>query len=124
MSSSISPKMLKEHSCICAKAIGTIINRGILSGDFDATLKRADLVPIHKEGETTNKKNYRNISLLPVVSKIFEKTMQKQMGSYMDAFLSPFLCGYRKGFNAQHALISMLEKWRVSLDKNDTGVQC
>ena len=35
----------------------------------------------------------------------------------MELFLSPFLCGYRKGFNAQHALLSMLEKWRASLDK-------
>ena len=32
-------------------------------------------------------------------------------------FLSPFLCGYRKGYSAQHALLSMLEKWKISLDK-------
>ena len=34
----------------------------------------------------------------------------------MEGYLSNFLCGYRKGYNAQHALISMLEKWRISLD--------
>ena len=39
----------------------------------------------------------------------------------MDLFLSPFLCGYREGFNAQHSLLSMLEKWRVSLDKGGYG---
>ena len=35
----------------------------------------------------------------------------------MDSILSDRLCGYRKGFNAQHALISMTEKWRKSMDK-------
>ena len=56
-----------------------------------------------------------------MVSKIFEKIMQKQIGSFTDTFLSPFLCGYRKGYNAQHALALMLEKWRISLDKKGFG---
>ena len=37
--------------------------------------------------------------------------MQKQMVAYIEKFLSPYLCGYRKGFNAQYALIAMIEKW-------------
>ena len=43
--------------------------------------------------------------------------MKKQISNYIDRFLSDKLCGYRKGFNAQHALISMIEKWRKSMDK-------
>ena len=121
MSSSIPPKALKENGCVCAETLKSIINSGISNGNFDDSLKRADLIPLHKLDDTTNKKNYRGISLLPVVSKIFEKVLQKQIGAYMDLFLSPFLCGYRKGFNAQHALLSMLEKWRVSLDKGGYG---
>jgi hypothetical protein len=35
----------------------------------------------------------------------------------MNIFLSNKLCGYRKGFSAQHALITMIEKWRKSIDK-------
>lgn len=121
MSSSIPPKVLKENGCVCAEPLKSIINSGISNGNFDDSLKRADLIPLHKLDDTTNKKNYRGISLLPVVSKIFEKIIQKQIGAYMDLFLSPFLCGYRKGFNAQHALLSMLEKWRISLDKGGYG---
>ena len=41
---------------------------------------------------------------------------QKQIISYIDQFLSKFLCGYRKGYSTQTALISMLEKWRKTLD--------
>ena len=61
------------------------------------------------------------MSLLPVVSKIFEKIMQRQISAYLEEYLSPFLCGYRKGFSAQHALLAMLEKWRISLDKGGYG---
>ena len=117
MSSSIPPRFLKESITVCSQPLTNIINNGISNSCFDGGLKLADLTPVHKAEETTNKKNYRNISLLPVVSKIFEKLMQAQISVYMEKFLSPFLCGCRKGFSAQHSLLSMLEKWRISLDK-------
>ena len=120
-SGSVPTKILKEYSDICSKPLLTIINDGILSGKFDDTLKLADLVPIHKEGDTMHKQNYRNVSLLPVVSKVFEKVMQKQIGAHMDSFLSDFLCGYRKGYNSQYALLAMLEKWKKSYDKGGFG---
>ena len=44
--------------------------------------------------------------------------MQSQMKDYIDKHLSPYLCGYRKGFNAQYALMSMIEKWKTWLDKD------
>ena len=56
---------------ICSKPSTDIINDCILNSYFDIGLKCADLTPVHKAEDTTNKKNYRNISLLPAVSKIF-----------------------------------------------------
>ena len=44
--------------------------------------------------------------------------MQKQMVNYIEEFLSPYLCGYRKGFNAQYALVAMVEKWKECLDRD------
>ena len=35
--------------------------------------------------------------------------------------MSPYLCGYRKGFNSKHALISLIERWRKSLDNKGYG---
>ena len=77
-----------------------IINSGISTSIYDNGLKLADLAPVHKTEDTTYKRNYRNISLLPVVSKVFEKNMQAQISDYMETFMSPFLCGYRKGYSA------------------------
>ena len=98
-----------------------IINDGILNSYFDIGLKYADLTPVHKAEGTTDEKNYRNTSLLPAVSKIFEKLLHTQVATYVEEFLSPFLCGYRKGYNAQYALLVMLEKWRISLDNGGYG---
>ena len=47
---------------------------------------------------------------------------KKQFSSFIDEFLSPYLCGYRKGFNTQYALLSLIEKWKETLDgKGYTG---
>ena len=69
-----------------------------------------------KKEDASLLKNYRPVSVLPVVSKIYERIMQKQILEYIDKHLSPHLCGYRKGYSTQTALISMLEKWKLSID--------
>ena len=84
--------------------------------NFPGPLKQADITPTHKKVDTTNKENYRPVSILPSVSKIFERNMFDQISGYIDKYLSPHLCGFRKGYNTQHSLIVMLEKWRKALD--------
>ena len=71
---------------------------------------------MHKKLENILKENYRPVSLLPVISKLFERLMQKQMKTFIEKFLSSFLCGYRKGYNTQYALLAMIEKWKKILD--------
>ncbi len=83
---------------------------------FPSKLKLADITPLYKKLEAIYKENFRPVSLLPVVSKIFERIMQKQMRDYIDRYLSPHLCGYRRGYNSQYALVAMIEKWKRSLD--------
>ena len=43
--------------------------------------------------------------------------MQKHVINHVNTFLSPYLCGYRKGFSTQYALLSLLEKWKKTIDK-------
>ena len=70
MSSSIPTKILKENNNVCCRSLVIIINKVISNSHFDNRLKLADLTPIHKSDATTNKKNYTNVSVLPVVSKV------------------------------------------------------
>ena len=110
-------KRLKEVVDIVAEPLSQIWKIEIVQGrKFASQLKRGDITPLHKKLENILKENYRPVSLLPVVSKLFEKLMQKQMKSFIETFLSSFLCGYRKGYNTQYALLAMIEKWKKSLD--------
>ena len=47
--------------------------------------------------------------------------MQKQISGYISNYLSPYLCGYRKGFSSQQALLSLIENWKMVLDKKGFG---
>ena len=113
----IPPKILKEHSDVCSPILKELINYTFKNNEFPDKLKLADVTPVFKKDDATNVKNYRPISVLPSSSKIFERIMHTQISSFMHDHLSPILCGYRKGFSTQHALISLLEKWRAILDK-------
>ena len=47
--------------------------------------------------------------------------MQRQINNHIKNYLSPNLCGYRKGYNTQHALVSLMEKWKKILDNKGFG---
>ena len=103
---------------MCSPALANIWNEEILlNKNFPENLKLVDVTPIFKKKDKTFVENYRPVSVLPTVSKIFERIMQKQITDYIGKFISPFLCGYRKGFNTQYALLSLIERWRLRLDK-------
>ena len=81
------------------------------------------MTPIHKKEERTLLKNYRPVSLIPIVSKLFQRDMYNQILLYIDKFLSPNLFGYRMGHSTEQCLIIMLEVWKEALDgKNKAGV--
>ena len=54
-------------------------------------------------------KNYQPDSVPLTVSKVFERLMHIQVKNYVDSFFTHFLCGYRKGYNTQTALLSLIE---------------
>ena len=80
----------------------------------------ANVTPIHKKGPRTTTGNYRPVSILPNMSKIYKKCIHEQLFSYFETILLKYQCGFRKGYSAQHCLIVMLEKWRTALDNNGT----
>ena len=97
-------------------------NNSLSCATFPTSMKYADVIPIHKKDDKTGKENYRPISILPNLSKVYEKLMYNQIYPYFDTLFSKFQCGFRKGFNAQHCLLAMIEKWCKTLDKGgETG---
>ena len=47
--------------------------------------------------------------------------LRRQVSSKVDHFLSTFMCGYRKGLSTRQALLSLIERWKNTLDQNGYG---
>ena len=60
--------------------------------------------------------NYRPVSILCNFSKIYERCIYDQIQLFFDSLLSKYQCGFRRGYNAQHCLITLIEKWKKSVD--------
>ena len=96
----IPPKILKDSIGVIDKFIQGIWNNEILTNKtFPRKLKLADITPIHKKLSTVSKSNYRPISVLAVVSKVFEGFIDEQTAGYIEKYLSRYLCGYRKDYS-------------------------
>ena len=115
--SDIPTKIAKANSDIIALYLSRDFNNNCVdAGIFPSALKFADIVPVHKKDNKTDKSNYRPVSILPSLSKIYERCIYQQMYQQVDKLLSKFQCGFRKGFSTQHSLLVMIEKWRETLD--------
>ena len=98
--------------------ITNCINKCISIKSFPDELKVADVIPVLKKEDPNNKANYRPISLLPLISKIFERVLFEQIEKFSEKILSPKLCGFRKGHSTPHALLNLLKNWQKTLDKS------
>ena len=110
-------KVLKSTADIITPFLTKCINSSINNNVFPSELKLADIIPVYKKGDTGDKCNYRPISILPTLSKVFERVIFDQISIFFKTRFSKFLCGFRKGFSTQHSLIRLLQRWQNCLDK-------
>ena len=103
---------------LCPKLI-IDFNSSISTGIFPENMKLADVVPLYKKNARQDKKNYRPVSLLSALSKVFGRTMHSQMHDFMKSKLSIFLCGFQELMNAQNCLTYLVETWRKGLDNSN-----
>ena len=59
------------------------VNYGLINGKFPITLKNVNVTPVHKKDDPTDKTNFRPISVLPLLSKVFERVIYNQLGKYI-----------------------------------------
>ena len=68
------------------------------------------------------KTNYRAVSLLPNISKTFERCMHTQISEYFKTVLSKVQCGFPKAYSTQDCLLAMLENFKKALDQGTNMV--
>ena len=103
---------MKHNKELFSYFISASFNNAVIKGVFPDKLKQADIKPIYKTVSRNKKENCRSVSILPNLSKIFERCMYDQLKDHFDKLLSKYQCGFRKGFSTQHCLLAMIEKLR------------
>ena len=114
----IPTEILKMINLPISIPLSKIINICIQNGTHPTRLKLAHVIPIFKKGCRLLVSNYRPISLLSNINKIFEKIMHKRIYSFLDKFnlLYKLQFGFRSKYSTSHALIHMTETIRAALD--------
>ena len=103
-----------------ADPLTEIFNKSLLEGKYPNIWKRANVKPVFKgKGSPSELQNYRPISLLPCVSKVFEKLMFNRIYEHLTThqLLTDYQSGYRPGHNTQLQLVYLTDKLYKSLDK-------
>ena len=101
-----------------------ILNMCIRQGVFPRELKLARVIPIYKSSSKQSISNYRPISILTFISKVFEKILYNHISQYMDR--NDTICsnqfGFRKNHSTQQAIITLINKITSDVDSGDIAV--
>ena len=117
----IGPRILKLANNILAPSIAALINKSIKTATFPEQLKVAKVYPIHKGGSKSDPVNYRPISILPTISKIFEKHINKHLMAFLNKYklIHPNQSGFRQKHSCQTALVKLIDQWLTCIDNGD-----
>ena len=121
-SSDLSPRILNLFRHRLSPILSVLFNNCINASIFPDELKIARVVPLFKTGDKNDITNYRPISLLPVLSKIFEKLIHSRLISFFDEnnVLYNKQFGFRKQHSTVHALHTAVSQIINSLNNNET----
>ena len=98
-SASIPTSKLRDAKRIVCPYLTDCINSAIPDCKFPGELKKADISPICIGSDPTSIINFRPMSVLSSVSKVYERILKEQMSLYFKDKLRDILCGFREGYN-------------------------
>ena len=119
-----SSNVLKIIAMEVSPCLTLIINQVLSTGQFPKNLKTAKVIPIHKTGDKSLMKNYRLISILPVVSKIIENVMHTQLMDYftLNKLFTSQQYGYRANRSTELAALELMDRNLDNMNRNLTPV--
>ena len=112
-------KFLKICQSVIEQPLTHIYNLSILSGNYPQNFKIAKCIPIYKKGKRTDPNNYRPISILNCMNKIYEKLLYNRMYEYLTQsnILYKYQFGFRQNHSTTQALIEISDNLKESIDK-------
>ena len=120
---SVSASLLRECSDLISESLTLIFNQSIDTGIFPDEWKSARITPLFKKaGSRSDPSNYRPISIIPVVAKVFERIVYDQLYHYLNE--NDLLSQHQSGFRSLHSTVTALieatdncHNWSLNIDR-------
>ena len=106
---------MKAVSASVSPILTMLFNKCFEEGNFPKFFKLASITPLHKEGDKSKPENYRPISLLPIIGKIFDFLIFDRIKNYIEKFkiIEVKHFGFRSNHSSTDLIVSLSEDIRV-----------
>ena len=120
----VSPRVIKGVAREISGSLSRLFNCCIREGYYPTHFKVARVVPVFKAEDPTEFSNYRPVSVLPVLSQMFEKVIKSRLVSFLDRHkvTIPGQYGFRAGYSTAMALTDMVEKVRRAWSRGNVAI--
>ena len=104
------PTQILKESEFTFETLKNCINQSFkTTGEFSGSLKLGNVTPAYKKDDPLDKSNYRPVSILPLLSKVFVRIIYNQLSQHAEHFLNIIAYGFWKIHSTQHALFKLLQ---------------
>ena len=103
-----------------ASPLTHIYNEIVSRGTWPKQGKWGEWTPVFKKGDALNKCNYRSVTVLVTVDKVFEQLLSGQLEPLSNKVFDGLNSAYRKRYSCEITLMRLVEDWKRSLDNNHT----
>ena len=104
-------RIIKESKLLISDYLANSCNDSLETGSYRDILKIATVIPVHKGGSTLELGNYRLISILSPINKVFETILHKRLTKFwekLNLFIE-FQFGFRTKHSTNHAITCVYE---------------
>ena len=115
----IPSKLLRLGASGISSYVSQLVNHCLHVCEFPDTMKLADVSSLYKKYDNLKKDNYRPVSVLPSLSKIYERVMSQQLSDLFDKIFFALLSAFIKRYSCQSTLLNMIEHFKKSLDNGE-----
>ena len=110
------PKFLKNLAKGTAASLTSLYNNCIEQSTWPSAWKMGEWTPVFTKGDRQDARNYRPITSLIAVDKIFEFLLSNQVTSHYDETLYYRMTAYRKRHSCETTLLTLIEDWKQAVD--------
>ena len=119
----ISARFIRECADLISVPISDLFNKSLTSGIFPDDWESARVIPLFKQGERSDLNNYRPISVISVIAKVFERIVYDQLYSFLakEDVISKQQSGFRSLHSTVLALLEATDSWAFNTDRGNVN---